>query len=114
MRQDVATPVLGRVPQPTLSLDLLTDLGFDIEADIPEPEHGLATAQAVAAVHTFVRGLPPRDRSIIDRHFWRGESQTDIARDLGVSKMAVSKAIARICKRGRAALSEYEYMASMH
>lgn len=70
----------------------------------------LASAETKAMVRRFVDTLPTREREIARRVFWDGETQTAVAADLGVSKMAVSKAISRIAKRGRDALPQYEHL----
>lgn len=59
-------------------------------------------------VRKFIDGLPKRDQEIIRGVYWAGETQTAIANRLGVSKMAVSKAMARITKQARLALPAYE------
>jgi RNA polymerase sigma factor (sigma-70 family) len=70
----------------------------------------LASAETRAMVRKFVESLPRREREIARRVFWGGETQTAVAADLGVSKMAVSKAISRIAKRGRKALPRYDHL----
>lgn len=70
----------------------------------------LASLETKALVRRFVETLPGRDREIVRRVFWDGETQTAVAADLGVSKMAVSKAIARITKRGRDVLPLPEHL----
>jgi biotin operon repressor len=39
--------------------------------------------------------------------FWDGVSQTEVARELDVSKMAISKMLAKLRAKGRTALSAY-------
>lgn len=70
----------------------------------------LVRVETKAIVRRFVNALPKRDREIVRRVFWDGETQTAVAADLGVSKMAVSKVISRITKRGREALTQYEHL----
>jgi DNA-directed RNA polymerase specialized sigma subunit len=70
----------------------------------------LESAETKAMVRRFVDTLPRGEREIARRVFWSGETQTAVAADLGVSKMAVSKAISRIAKRGRNALPQYEHL----
>ena len=70
----------------------------------------LASLETEVLVRQFVETLPRRDRDIVRRVFWDGETQTAVAADLGVSKMAVSKAISRITKRGRDVLPRCEHM----
>ena len=70
----------------------------------------LAWVETKAIVRRFVNALPERDREIVRRVFWDGETQTAVAADLGVSKMAVSKVISKITKRGREDLPQYEHL----
>jgi RNA polymerase sigma factor (sigma-70 family) len=70
----------------------------------------LASAETTAMVLHFVDTLPKREREISRRVFWDGATQTAVAADLGISKMAVSKTISRIAKRGRDALPRYEHL----
>jgi RNA polymerase sigma factor (sigma-70 family) len=70
----------------------------------------LARVETQAIVSQFVNALPKREREIVRRVFWDGETQTAVAADLGVSKMAVSKVISKITKRGREALPRYEHL----
>ena len=74
----------------------------------------LECAEAVRAVDQFVNSLTPRERDMLHRAFWGGETQTAIAAHFGVSKMAVSKALRKILKRGRRALAPYGYLASLN
>jgi RNA polymerase sigma-B factor len=104
---------------PTLSLDALgagLDDGAGLVAfDLTDPEP-LADAvvereEALQAIKYFVASLPARDRAIAVGVFWHQQTQTEIAARFGVSKMAISKAMARICKRGREALAMHENLA---
>lgn len=70
----------------------------------------LARVETKAIVRRFVNALPTREREIVRRVFWDGETQTAVAADLGISKMAVSKVISKITKRGREALPRYEHL----
>jgi len=76
--------------------------------DCPSIVSQLAAGETKAIVREFVATLPQREREIVNRVFWGGETQTAVAADLGVSKMAVSKAISRITRRGRESLPSYD------
>lgn len=102
---------------PTLSLDALTarrdaegGSSFDIGDDAPHPDAQLEEAQGRAAVNDFVDSLSPRDQEIVKRLFWRDETQSQIAASFGLSKMAISKAMARIAKQGRAMLADHRHL----
>jgi RNA polymerase sigma factor (sigma-70 family) len=116
MRQRTPTsiPLFVGAFAPVLSLDALTAQrdaegrpSFDIRDDAPQPDAQLEEAQGRAAVNDFVDSLPPRDQEIVKRLFWQDETQTQIAVSFRVSKMAISKAMARIAKRGRALLADH-------
>lgn len=81
--------------------------------DIPDagllPDELLALSEDVLAIERFVASLSPRERGIVHRVFWGGETQADVARDLGVSKMAISKVIGRIARLGRIRLAQFRH-----
>jgi RNA polymerase sigma-B factor len=56
-------------------------------ADDPE----LARADVRLTVHPLVTGLPPRERRIVWLRFWHDRTQSEIAADLGISQMHVSR-----------------------
>jgi RNA polymerase sigma factor (sigma-70 family) len=49
----------------------------------------------------FMEELSPSTREIVHRHFWLDESQSDIAKRLGISRSAVCHALAAAYKKGR-------------
>ena len=107
---------------PFISLEeLLTPVVNDEIApalDIPDPAlnpaEKLESEQDATAVRAFVEGLRPREQAIVYRVFWLGERQAAVARDLGVSRMAVSKTIKRISQFGRAALADLNDSPLLH
>lgn len=102
---------------PVLSLDQLyanrdeDGSSFDLVDTDPTPDQTLEIVQAFAAIRKFVDELPPRDRQIVNSVFWDDRSQSDVATELKVSKMAISKAMARICARGRVDLATHQFLA---
>jgi RNA polymerase sigma factor (sigma-70 family) len=98
---------------PVLSLDELCAGGSSFVLVDPDqtPELALETVQAHAAIRRFVDDLPPRDRQIVRSVFWDDRSQSDVAIELKVSKMAISKAMARICAQGRSTLAVHQFLA---
>src|SRR5262249_21185603 len=70
----------------------------------PDAEERVEFAQVQAAVQHFIDGLDARDRTLIERVFWNGERQADVARALALSGAAVSKRMTRIMQRGQTAL----------
>lgn len=122
MRQSANMSFFAGAFAPVLSLDELSarldpETGhatFDISDSAPLPDARLEHSQADDAVGRFVDSLPARDREIVRRLFWEDETQTDVAADFSVSKMAISKAMARIAQRGRVALADHEHLALLN
>ncbi len=52
-----------------------------------------------------VRELAPRDRRILELRFFEGWTQEQIAQDIGVTQMQVSRLLSRILKDLRAELT---------
>jgi len=73
----------------------------------PGPDEILGSIRLGHALDNFVQTLKLRDREIVRRVFWQGESQASVARSLGVSSMAISKAMTRICRHGARRLSAF-------
>lgn len=104
---------------PILSLDELheavesgsDDTSLDLTDREPLAEEQVERKEVLRAVNSFVASLSARDQEIVRRVFWGEASQTAVAARFNVSKMAISKAIARICLRGRDTLAAYEYLA---
>ncbi|HZJ07339.1 MAG TPA: sigma-70 family RNA polymerase sigma factor, partial [Nocardioidaceae bacterium] len=63
-------------------------LGYD-DADMGRAEARMMLAPAV-------RGLGARDRHILELRFFRGWTQAQIAADIGVTQMQVSRLLSRI------------------
>jgi RNA polymerase sigma factor (sigma-70 family) len=112
------TYIFPGVFAPILSLDeLYAGFGqepgakpFDLTDPEPLADQLIEHADAMAAVRAFVTSLPPRDREILRRIYWGGETQTQVAAQLKVSKMAISKSVARLFRQGRVALAEFELL----
>jgi DNA-directed RNA polymerase specialized sigma subunit len=81
--------------------------GIDIRDSAPSALDSLMSAEAADAVNRFVGKLREREREIVFRIFWLGETQADVARSLGVSKMAICKAMAKISELGKRRLAAY-------
>lgn len=100
---------------PTLSLDALLAAPehggepFEYVDSRPGPEDILAFSEGMNALSRFLESLPTREQQIL-RRFLDGESQADIARTLNVTKMAISKTLAKIYQRGRQQLMPYRYL----
>ena len=104
MRRAIDVPLFWGAFAPTLSLDELyagPDLrpgeqDFDIIDESPLVDKAIEQAEARCAVN----------QEIVHGVFWRGLTQTEVASRLKVSKMAISKALARIGRIGRSALAD--------
>lgn len=117
------TQRLGRSPRPTEVAELLSlDVESVIEAlaadgaftpaslDVPVGEDGaatlgdlmpdegeeLASAEARVVLGPAVRALGARDRRILELRFFHGWTQEQIAQDIGVTQMQVSRLLSRI------------------
>jgi RNA polymerase sigma factor (sigma-70 family) len=103
---------------PVLSLDTLLSQGndepFDIVDDVPPIESGLEQLQALKAVDDFLATLSVREQDVVKRIYWEGQTQTEVAKAYGVTRMAICKTVARICRLGREALAAYEPLATFH
>ncbi len=119
------TQRLGRSPRPS---EVAETLGLDLESviealaadgaftpsslDLPVGEDGAATlgdlmpgdddefasAEARVVLGPAVRSLAPRDRRILELRFFHGWTQEQIAQDIGVTQMQVSRLLSRILR----------------
>ncbi len=126
------TQSLGRSPTPA---EVAADLGVDVESviealaadgaftpaslDVPVGEDGTATlgdlmpadetgfssAEARVVLGPIVRALSTRDRRILELRFFEGWTQEQIARDIGVTQMQVSRLLSRILRDLRSELA---------
>ena len=126
------TQKLGRSPRPS---EVAQHVGLDVESviealaadgaftpaslDVPVGADGAATlgdlmpdedlefgnAEARVMLGPAVRKLAPRDRRILELRFFEGWTQEQIAKDIGVTQMQVSRLLSRILKDLRAELT---------
>jgi RNA polymerase sigma-B factor len=93
----------------TLSLDasdngedgpgsMLDQLGFDDAA--------LAHVEIRESIKPLIEQLPPREKRILLLRFFRGMTQSQIAEEIGVSQMHVSRLLTRTLDQLRTSLSE--------
>ena len=93
----------------TLSLDagdtaeeggnsMLDSLGVDDE--------GLANVEIRASVKPLIEQLPPRERRILLLRFFRGMTQSQIAEEIGVSQMHVSRLLNRTLAQLRTSMKD--------
>lgn len=72
---------------------------------MPDQTEGLESAEARVMLGPAVRRLAPRDRRILELRFFEGWTQEQIAQDIGVTQMQVSRLLSRILKDLRNELS---------
>jgi RNA polymerase sigma-B factor len=72
---------------------------------MPDDESGFTSAEARVVLGPAVRKLAPRDRRILELRFFSGWTQEQIAQDIGVTQMQVSRLLSRILKDLRAELT---------
>ncbi|WP_051386017.1 SigB/SigF/SigG family RNA polymerase sigma factor [Actinokineospora inagensis] len=120
---------LGRAPKPSELADHLgltkeqvyealvasaAKQGTSLDARLAEPagdrfgyeDDRLEEVDNRRALSPLIAELPEREQKIIVLRFFRGMSQADIARRVGVSQMQVSRLLAKTLERLRAALGE--------
>jgi RNA polymerase sigma-B factor len=119
--------LLGRAPRPS---DIARHLDIDIEvvidalgasgcfapASLDAPSHddadalgprigftdpGFDHAEARAMLIPVLAGLTPRERKIVEMRFFRGCTQSEIGKEIGVTQMQVSRLLSRLLARLR-------------
>jgi len=82
------------------SLDLVIhdDAGGSLGDQLGHEEAGLAAAEARVLLAPALRRLGDRDRKIIRMRFFGQRTQQEIADEIGVTQMQVSRLLSRICK----------------
>ena len=78
--------------------------GYQVSDRLGEDDRGFARAEAVATLSEACKGLKPRDRRILYLRFFKDWTQEQIAADLGVTQMQVSRLLARILRDLREAV----------
>jgi RNA polymerase sigma-B factor len=73
-----------------------------------EEETGWSSVEARVALRPVVRRLDERDRRILQLRFFDGCTQSEIADDIGVTQMQVSRLLSRIMRDLRADLGELD------
>ncbi len=92
------------------SLDLPVGERQDVSlADVlVDDASSFAAAEARAVLGPLLQRLSERDRQVLDLRFSKGRTQSEIAADIGVTQMQVSRLIARILRDLRAGLEPGE------
>jgi RNA polymerase sigma-B factor len=71
---------------------------------LPADDSAMNEAEARVMLAPAVRALPERDREILYLRFFKQQTQTQIAQELGVTQMQVSRILARVLTRLRGQL----------
>ena len=90
-----------------------TSLDIPIGADgnavlgdlIPGEDSGLSDAEARVMLAPAVRALPERERDVLYLRFFRQQTQAQIAGEIGVTQMQVSRILARVLTQLRGQLA---------
>jgi RNA polymerase sigma-B factor len=70
-----------------------------------EPDPALAKVDDLMTLRVLLDDLPPRDRRILALRFFRGWTQAQIAGDIGVTQMQVSRLITKVLAKLRAGMT---------
>lgn len=104
-----------RAIDPVLSLDAFARVDsedgdsepFDVLDPSDDPCEQLQAVELTTAAEQFVGTLTAREAHLVQRLYWDDVTQADVAREWGVSRMAVSKAVKKIHAAGRAQLAAF-------
>jgi RNA polymerase sigma-B factor len=85
------------------SLDAPTDseAGADLTGTLGSLDPDLEALHDVLSVRPLLAQLSPRERRILTLRFWRGWTQAQIAEDVGVTQMQISRLLAQSLRRLR-------------
>jgi RNA polymerase sigma-B factor len=90
----------------TVSLDAPADDGGSGVQEPGEEDETYELLEGWASVADSIKELPARERRILYLRFFRGLTQTQIAEEVGISQMHVSRLLARSLAKLREAVSE--------
>jgi RNA polymerase sigma-B factor len=93
----------------TASLDAPTDEEGTTSLDkLGDEEEAFELLEGWTSVAPAIRELPPRERTILYLRFFRGLTQTQIAEEMGISQMHVSRLLSRTLRELRRKVGEPE------
>jgi RNA polymerase sigma-B factor len=93
----------------TTSLDAPTDEEGTTSLDrLGDEEEAFELLEGWTTVAPAIRDLPPRERTILYFRFFRGLTQTQIADEMGISQMHVSRLLSRTLRDLRRKVAEPE------
>jgi RNA polymerase sigma-B factor len=80
----------------TASLDAPVDEAGTPAGDLMgADDEGFEQSEGWASIAPAIRSLPPRERRILYLRFFEGKTQTEIAEDIGISQMHVSRLLSQ-------------------
>jgi RNA polymerase sigma-B factor len=91
--------------KPVIAAETAAPLGEFLGVD--DAAQGQAEARVI--LRPLIRRLSERDRRILDMRFVQGLTQREIAEDIGVTQMQVSRLLTRIYRDLRAGIGELEH-----
>jgi RNA polymerase sigma-B factor len=90
-----------------ISLDAGTsEEGLSYHEQIGDVDEALEALEDRVSVAPLLRQLPPRERRMLHLRFFKGLTQSEIAEELGISQMHVSRLLARTLATLRAGLED--------
>jgi RNA polymerase sigma-B factor len=90
-----------------ISLDAAaTDDGLSYHEQIGEEDDALEALEDRVSVGPLLRQLPPRERHMLHLRFFKGMTQSEIAQELGISQMHVSRLLAKTLATLRGGLQD--------
>jgi RNA polymerase sigma-B factor len=93
----------------TVSLDAPADDGSTAVQEPGAEDETYELLEGWASVADAIKDLPSRERRILYLRFFRGMTQTQIADEVGISQMHVSRLLARSLARLRGAVSDGDH-----
>jgi RNA polymerase sigma-B factor len=90
-----------------ISLDAgASDEGLSYHEQIGDVDEALEALEDRVSVAPLLRGLPPRERRMLHLRFFKGLTQSEIAEELGISQMHVSRLLAKTLATLRSGLED--------
>lgn len=88
-----------------VSLEAYDPYGVLVKNDA-DPSQEVINKEEMDKLHQSISQLTPAQRKLLMKKFWDGMKQIDIAKDKGVSKMAITKRVRTIKRRLKKILQE--------
>jgi RNA polymerase sigma-B factor len=95
----------GAFTPASLDIPVGEDGGATLGDLMPDDDAEFKSAEARVVLGPAVRALAPRDRRILELRFFEGWTQEQIAQDIGVTQMQVSRLLSRILRDLRTVLT---------